>query len=259
MNKEKTARIEEVKSWILEAGSVIKEKLNLPLVVEEKSSRTDLVTNMDKETEAFFVGKIRENYPEDHILGEEGLGDNIQTTEGRIWIIDPIDGTLNFVKQQENFCIMLAIFEDGIGELGFIYNVMAEEFVWGGRGIGAYIGEKKVEKLQDVALSDGLLGINAYMYLHNKQHAQEIGEASSGVRMYGCAGIEFIQIIKGNQIGYISNLAPWDYAAGTILVNELGIKTSKLSGEPLEILTRAAYIAITPKAYAEVQSRFFSE
>lgn len=244
---------EEVKNWLLEAGEVIKARLQNPLIVETKSSRTDLVTNVDKETETFIVSKIRQAYPTDQILGEEGLGDVVTSTAGRLWIIDPIDGTLNFVKQHENFCIMVAFFEEGIGKLGFIYDVMRSEFYWGGKDLGVYQGTSKLPAIPDVALADGLVGMNAYMYRANQCKGQEIANASSGVRMIGCAGIEFIQLLRGNQVAYLSYLAPWDYAAGIVLAQELGLISSQLSGAPLSLLKKELFVCATPATYANIQ------
>lgn len=71
------------------------------LIIETKSNAADLVTNMDRETEQFLIGKIKETFPAHNILGEEGYGDEITSSNGVVWLIDPIDGTMNFVHQKE--------------------------------------------------------------------------------------------------------------------------------------------------------------
>ena len=71
------------------------------LIIETKSNATDLVTNMDREIEQFLIGKIKETFPNHNILGEEGYGDEITSSDGVVWLIDPIDGTMNFVHQKE--------------------------------------------------------------------------------------------------------------------------------------------------------------
>lgn len=70
------------------------------LIIETKSNAADLVTNMDRETEQFLIGKIKETFPAHNILGEEGYGDEITSSNGVVWLIDPIDGTMNFVHQK---------------------------------------------------------------------------------------------------------------------------------------------------------------
>ena len=102
-----------------------------PLKVDTKTSRNDLVTNVDKEIEQFFIAKIREQFPTHKIMGEEGFGDELTSMDGYVWLIDPIDGTLNFVKRQEDFGIMIALYKDGVGLLGYIYDVMRDRFVYG--------------------------------------------------------------------------------------------------------------------------------
>ncbi|MGX7023702.1 inositol monophosphatase family protein [Vagococcus hydrophili] len=247
------ALMNQVVEWVNEAADQIREKLKSPIMVEEKSNRHDLVTNVDKETEAFLVEKIRTNYPDDHILGEEGLGDNLSDTKGRIWVIDPIDGTLNFVKQQENFCIMIGIFEDNVPILGFIYDVVKDEFAYGGAKTGVFLNSQSVNQVENVCLRDGLIGVNGAMFCHNTFNVRDIAIEAVGVRMLGCAGLDFLNVIRGKQNGYISNLAPWDFAAGVALSEPLGLKCSKFDGSPYDILGERQYFLVaTQKTYEEI-------
>lgn len=245
--------VEEVKGWVYEAGESIKTKLRSPLIVEEKANKSDLVTNVDKETEAFFIDKIRQHYPEDQILGEEGLGDQITDFSGRVWVIDPIDGTLNFVKQQDNFCTMIAVYEDGVGQLGFIYEVMRDELLWGGKGIGVYLNETQLTEIPAISLESGLISVNTRMFLNNDYGIQEIAMKSIGVRMIGCAGIGFKELIKGNLTAYVSDLQPWDYASAKVLIEELGLKIIALNGEPLDLRQKVPIIGATLAMYHESQ------
>lgn len=84
---------------------------------------------------------------------------------------------------------------------------------WGGKGIGVYKNDEPLPRPANKSLSEGLLGVNSYLFGHNKYGIREIAESSMGTRMYGCAGLELVAILKGNHIAYISNLSPWDYAA----------------------------------------------
>src|SRR3954449_707948 len=117
----------KVKEWVNEAGQLIKNSFSKTLDIQTKSNQNDLVTEIDKNTERFFINKIRETYPEHKIIGEEGYGDSLKTTEGIIWIIDPIDGTLNFVHMQRNFAISIGIYENGVGQIAIIYDVVRDE------------------------------------------------------------------------------------------------------------------------------------
>lgn len=243
----------EVKSWIMEAADQIKEKLKGTILVEEKSNRHDLVTNVDKETEEFLVSKIRSHYPDDKIIGEEGLGDKVESTDGRIWIIDPIDGTLNFVKQQENFCIMIGIFEDGKPTLGFIYDVIKDEFAYGGKETGVFLNGDKLSPVENLVLQEGLIGTNSIMFAKDILNTQKVGFEAVGVRTFGCAGLDFLSVIRGKQVAYLSNLSPWDFAAGVALGEPLGLVHSKLDGEPYDILGERQYFVVaTQKTYDDI-------
>lgn len=250
------AMVVEIKTWIYEAGEMIKTKLASPLIVEEKTGKSDLVTNVDKETEAFFIKKIRDHYPDDQILGEEGLGDQVTDFRGRVWIIDPIDGTLNFVKQQENFCTMLAVYEEGIGQLGFIYEVMKDELLWGGRGVGVYLNDQEITEIPDIPLGVGIMSINTMMFLKNQFRTQEFAMAALAVRMTGCAGLGFKDLLTGKQNAYISQLQPWDYAPAKVLADQLGLKIIALNGERLDLRQKIPILAATAATFADFQQSY---
>ena len=101
MNKEvRDTLYTQAKEWVLEAGVRVRKQMLDPLVIHTKSSPRDLVTTVDQETERFFAMRIREQYPDHHLISEEGYGDRLHTTEGVVWIIDPIDGTSNFILER---------------------------------------------------------------------------------------------------------------------------------------------------------------
>src|SRR5699024_2608577 len=151
----------QIRSWILDAGSIIRNIINYPLKVGIKSNPQDLVTEMDREVEFFFAEKIKEYYPEHYLLSEEGFGDNLSTSAGTIWVLDPIDGTMNFVHQKQNFAISLGIYHQGIGEIGFIYDVMNNNLYSALRGHGAYKNQKRLPKLDpNKKLDEAIISIN---------------------------------------------------------------------------------------------------
>lgn len=245
----------EIIAWIYEAAEKIKAGLGEALKVDQKNGRTDLVTNVDKEVQDFLVSKINAYDPEAHILGEENGQDQTPIEHGRVFVIDPIDGTLNFVMQQENFCIMIAVYEEGIGQLGFIYDVMRDDLFWGGSKVGkVYHNKKELPAPENKSLDQGLIGMNAALYRTNNYHAQEIGQTSMGIRILGCAGLDFIAILKGTQIGYVSLLSPWDYAAGKVMMEQLGMVTCGADQKPLSFHNREFFIGATQAAMAEIHA-----
>src|SRR5699024_8029446 len=96
-----------VRAWVLEAGALIREKMYRPLTIDTKSNPNDLVTQLDQEVEFFFAKKIKRYFSDHMIVSEEGYGDKQINKDGTVWIIDPIDGTMNFVHQKKNFAISI--------------------------------------------------------------------------------------------------------------------------------------------------------
>lgn len=253
-NMNKQELIHQIKIWLKEAAEKIRAVQIKTLKVDQKTNRKDLVTNMDREVQAFLIEKILAYNPEAKILAEEEGYSELESFEGQVFVIDPIDGTMNFVLEQENFCIMLGVYQDGVGQLGFIYDVMKEALYWGGKDLGVYMNDHPLTKPEDLRLKDGLIGLNGYLFSHNRWNVRTIGEQSMGVRIYGCAGLEMIALLKGKHIGYIANLSPWDYGAGNVLLAEFGMKYSGISGEKLKFRGREYYIAATPQAYDEIRA-----
>lgn len=153
---------EQAKQWVYEAGEIIRASIDKKLTVDTKSNPNDLVTEMDKKIEKYFADEIRNTYPTHRILAEEGYGDDLKGLEGVVWIIDPIDGTMNFVHQKRNFAISVAIYQEGIGEIGLIYDVMANVLYHAIRGEGAFKDAVRLQSLtQDLKLSESILLINS--------------------------------------------------------------------------------------------------
>lgn len=245
--------INEIKNWIQEAAEIIKKEIaKNDMTVDTKEDRKDLVTNVDKQVQDFLIEQMHDFDPEAKILGEENGRDQLTDFSGRVFIIDPIDGTLNFVLEQENFCIMIAVYEEDKGKLGFIYNVMEDTLLWGGPEVGVFINEENLPVPADLNLAEGLVGMNSSMYRKNSYNAQLMAERSMGVRMSGCAGLELISLIRGKRNAYVSSLAPWDYAAGSVMLDALNMKFSNIEGGPLKFNGRERFIAATPTAYKEM-------
>ncbi|GAA0338617.1 inositol-1-monophosphatase [Bacillus carboniphilus] len=249
------------KDWVLEAGKRIKDTIDEELLIETKSDANDLVTNVDKETEQFFIHKINELDPTHKILGEEGFGDKVDSMDGVVWILDPIDGTMNFVHQKRNFAISLAVYENGVGKIGIIYDVMADDMYHVRPGEGAYLNDTKLRPLQNVPLSKAVIALNATWIVPNKRidytKLSPLVKEVRGIRSYGSAAIELAFVASGRLDGYITmRLSPWDYAAGKLLVEEVGGITSNLKGEPLSLLNKSSLFVGSPKIHEEILEKY---
>lgn len=255
---------ENAKRWTREAGERIRASFNEKLMIHTKTSPDDLVTNIDRETEQFFIEKIRSTYPEHQILGEEGFGDKIDKLDGTVWIIDPIDGTMNFVHQQRNFAISVAVYHDGVGRIGLIYDVVHDELYHAKAGEGAYLDDVKLPKLEEVAVEQAVIGLNATWITENKRIDPSIlaplVRRVRGTRSYGSAALEMAYVTTGRIDAYITlRLSPWDFAAGLILVNEVGGKVTTLQGEELNLLGQNSVFVCKPGLHEAISKEYLSK
>jgi len=251
----------KAKGWIMEAAQIIKDSFNLTLDIQTKSNRNDLVTEIDKKIEQFFIERIRKTYPKHKIIGEEGFGDSPETTDGVIWLVDPIDGTMNFVHMQRNFAISIGIYENGVGMVGLIYDVVRDELYHAIKNKGVYMNELPLRPLEAVHLSESIIGLNATWVTENRRIDPNILapliKEVRGTRSYGCAALEFAYVAAGRLDAYISlRLQPWDFAAGKILIEELGGTVSDLRGRPLNLLEQCSIFISKPGLHDEVFRKY---
>lgn len=253
----------QAKKWMKEAGEIIKNSLNRTLTIQTKSNPNDLVTEMDKAIEQFFIKKINETYPEHRIIGEEGFGDEVTKLDGIVWIIDPIDGTVNFVHMQRNFAISIGIYEDGAGKVGLIYDVIRDELYHTIKGHGVFMNEIPLETLDVVQVPEAVIGLNTAWVTENTRINPAILSALvkdlRGTRSYGSAALEMASVAAGRLDAYISlRLAPWDFAAGKILVEELGGYVTDLKGNPLNLLGQNSVLVAKPGLYNEIMKQYLN-
>lgn len=242
-----------IKEWLNEAAEKIKEALKNDLEVEVKTKKNDLVTQMDRGTEEDFVKKIREHFPNDLIVSEEGFGDDVSEEDfykKTVWFLDPIDGTLNFVLQKENYAIMLAVYEEGVGQQSYVYDVEKDMLYWAIKGKGVYCNDQLLPKMENTDLTDGLFASNS-MFLSDYQVNcnTEITKRAMGVRTIGSAGLESAELVKGSTIAYVSyGLKPWDIAPGLMMVTENGGVVTDFNGDPVNPFIGKPTIMGTPAA-----------
>lgn len=250
MKKRETLIIE----WMKELGQDIVKNKDEAMQVEEKSSFNDLVTNMDKSIEEELTSRIREHFPNDRIVGEEGYGDDVTDLQGTIWFLDPIDGTLNFVKQRENFALMIGVFVDGLGQLAAVYDVMKDKLYSARKGDGIRCNGQSLEKPDSLPLSEGLLACSSVLMVNEENaYVRELGRQSMGVRALGSAGLEVVEVAKGNVVAYMArNLKPWDIAPGVVFMQELGMKATQFDGSELDMLTSNHAVFGTGPAHEEI-------
>lgn len=227
-------------------------KMGTHLTVAEKTSRRDLVTNVDHSNEDFLVRQIRALDPVAKILAEEGTGDQVTDMNGHVWIVDPIDGTMNFVHQRNHFAMMVGLYVDGKPTLGYIFDVMANKLYAGGPEVGVTLNGELLAAPADVDLSAGLFGASAPLLIQDRFNMQTIIAKSLGPRIMGSAGIQISQVLAGELVGYLSYLRPWDFAAGRVLAESLGLVVSRVDGNPVNMLSSGAVLMATKRAQRSI-------
>lgn len=249
------------KSLIKEAGHKIRVSFFNRIHIDSKTNANDLVTNIDREIEQFFINRIHTDFPDHKILGEEGYGDDIKALDGITWMLDPIDGTTNFIHQKQNFAISLGIYADGVGMLGYIYDVVHDDFYHAKKDEGAYFNDERLPLLQPVKISEAVLGINARWGAPNNymDHEKIIGLILEcrGTRSYGSAAIEIAYVASGRLDAYMSmRLSPWDVAGGLVIAREVGAIASNLHGDPLHLLGQETFIVAKPELQEEILTNY---
>lgn len=244
------------KEIVKEAGDYILEHMQEELHIERKSSPTDLVTRLDKEVQNFLVNKIRSRYPDDQFCAEEGCL-RASVGHGSVWVIDPIDGTSNFVAQQEDFAVMMAYFENGQGQFGLIYDVVKGDCYHGGGKFPVCRNDKPLAPFKAKPLGDFLIAGNSGMLETNEWGLADLSRAVLGVRVYGSAAISFAKILSGRLLTYVTYLQPWDYAAASILGESLGYRIVTLSGETPNFQTRQPVMMLPLEMHEEIQSYIY--
>ncbi|MGF7103220.1 inositol monophosphatase family protein [Limosilactobacillus caviae] len=245
---------QQAQQIVRQAGQNAFEKMGEDYQVDIKTNYTDLVTTIDRENEQLINNQLRKIDPDSQILSEEGFGDRqITNMQGHVWIVDPIDGTMNFVKQHNNFAVMLALYVDGSPVLGYILDVINGRLYHGRRGDGVYVNDKKINQPANLGLRESLLAMNRTLTLSGNPSLKEIAQEAIGLRMYGSAGIEMIDVITGQLGAYISNLKPWDLAAGRMLAEELGLVVKSIDGRSINVLSSNLVLVATRQVSRDIR------
>lgn len=209
--------------------------------VEEKF-QAGLVSEADKESERVIAEHLKKNFPDIEFLGEESFAAGAKVElkpagkSGR-WILDPLDGTTNYVHRFPIFCISLGLEVDGKIQLAITDVPMLKETYTAIRGQGAFVNGRplsvsKTEKFKDALLATGFVAEHEHVISEQLKIFSEIVRACRGVRRPGAAAFDLAMVARGVFDGYWErNIQPWDAAAGILLVEEAGGVVETYRGE----------------------------
>ncbi|MGB4106706.1 MAG: inositol monophosphatase [Alphaproteobacteria bacterium] len=208
--------------------------------ISSKTSPRDLVTQADLDVEEHLTRVLPELLPGSIVIGEEAasanpaLLDQLRDKSLKIWIVDPVDGTHNFVHGKREFGVMLALIENGEARRGWIYDVLGKEMTIGERGGGAFTGSRKL-KVNSQNSANKMNGhINPWFFPKQyRDHIQSGVKKFSGTHSMACAAHEYLHVARGEtQFCIYSRLKPWDHVAGALIVEEAGGYAAKWDGTP---------------------------
>jgi fructose-1,6-bisphosphatase/inositol monophosphatase family enzyme/predicted metal-dependent phosphoesterase TrpH len=220
-----TFLLDKAKSWVREAGEYLRRAaMKLPAVQEKGGAHWDLVTEHDLHVHHFFEEKIRTLGSGHYLLSEE---DETPFHHDRLWVLDPIDGTTNFVQLRRNFTIALSYILDGQEEFGLVYDVMADRLYWGLRGRGAWCNYQPLALDGQGTPEKGLIDLS-HGSLRRLEEEQDFSVRKTlpgflGHRASGCASLAICRVAAGELGVYASSKVNlWDFSAAKLILQEAG-------------------------------------
>lgn len=230
------AMLKETLYKAAEAGAaVLKEYFNGTFIISNKEGFNNLVTEADFKSEQVIISVINEQFPDHQILSEEE-GTRVQESEYK-WIIDPIDGTINFANSIPICCVSIAVEYKGEMLMGAVYNPFMQEFFFAEKGKGATLNDKPIQVSQkDNLLTSCLVTGFPYTYLDTPNGPLEIFpkliRKGIPVRRLGSAAIDLCWVAAGRFDGFYEHkLQAWDSAAGFLILEEAGGKVTDFKGD----------------------------
>lgn len=227
----------------------------LDLLTVQSKSPNDFVTEVDHAAEKAIIDVLRDAFPGHGILAEES-GETGPESEFN-WIIDPLDGTTNFIHGFPQYAVSIAQTKNGVLEHAVVYDPVSNELFTASRGSGAFLNDRRIRVSRRTRLNEALLGtgfpfrqfdnVDAYLGMF-----RELTQKTAGIRRPGAASLDLAYVAAGRLDGFWEmGLSPWDMAAGVLLIQEAGGLVSDLSGES-SFMTTGNVVAGSPKIFGQL-------
>ena len=223
-----------------------------------RKQQSDFVTEVDKAAEAAIVEILREAYPDYGILAEES-GETAGTGAGGDyqWIIDPLDGTTNFIHGFPQYAVSIGLAYKGQMNQAVVYDTLRNEMFTASKGGGAFLNERRIRVSKCSKLEDALIGTGFPYRVFNRLDAylgifKDLAQGTAGLRRPGAASLDLAYVACGRLDGFWEfGLSPWDMAAGSLLITEAGGLVSDLSGGETYLKT-GDIVGGSPKIFAQL-------
>ncbi|HEY9024640.1 MAG TPA: inositol monophosphatase family protein [Burkholderiaceae bacterium] len=240
------------------AGAIInRASLDIDKVQVEAKGVNDFVTEVDKHAEAVIVETILQAYPGHGILAEESGRELGAKDSEFVWIIDPLDGTTNFIHGFPQYAVSIALAWRGVVQQAVVYDPNRNDLFYASRGRGAFLNDRRIRVSKRLRLADSLIGtgfpfrkgdnFKRYMKMF-----EEISQQCAGLRRPGAASLDLCYVAAGWYDGFFeTGLSPWDIAAASLIITEAGGLIGNFSGEA-DFLYQREVVAGTPKVYGQL-------
>jgi myo-inositol-1(or 4)-monophosphatase len=240
------------------AGNIItRAARDLDRITVTSKGPKDFVTEVDRAAEEAIVETLIEAYPQHGVLAEEGTaGDRNQDAE-YVWIIDPLDGTTNFLHGMPQYCVSIALRHHNQVTQGVVYDPVRNDLFTASRGRGAFLNDRRIRVSRRTNLAESLVGTG--FPFRSGEHLdtyvammRSMIEKTAGLRRPGAAALDLAYVAAGWYDGFWElSLKPWDMAAGSLLVLEAGGLVGDMRGEE-GWFESGHIIAATPKVFAQM-------
>jgi myo-inositol-1(or 4)-monophosphatase len=240
------------------AGAIInRASLDLDLIRVASKGRSDFVTEVDRAAEEAIIGVLKSAYPHHAVLAEESGASNPEGGQEYTWIIDPLDGTTNFIHGFPQYAVSIALRHAGHITQAVVYDPTRNELFTASRGRGAFLNDRRIRVSRRTQLRESLIGTG--FPFRQLDHLDEyvrmfkrITEETAGIRRPGAASLDLAYVAAGRFDGFWEfGLSPWDVAAGSLLIVEAGGMVADFDGEQ-NWLESGQIVCGTPKVFAQL-------
>jgi len=240
------------------AGAIInRASLDLDIIKVGAKAYNDFVTEVDHAAEAVIIKTLLEAYPQHAILAEESGKEHGNQKSDYQWIIDPLDGTTNFIHGLPIYAVSIALAHRGQVQQAVVYDPTRNDLFHASKGRGAYLNDRRLRVSRRIRLSDSLVGTgfpfrrgdNFKRYL---KLFEDVMQQTAGVRRPGAASLDLCYVAAGYYDAFFeTGLSPWDVAAGSLIITEAGGLVGNFTGES-DFLHQREILAGTPRIYAQL-------
>ena len=241
------------------AGSIInRASLDIDALRVNVKQANDFVTEVDEAAEQAIIETLLTAYPDHGIWAEESGKSHGKQDSDYVWIIDPLDGTTNFIHGFPVYCISIALAHRGIIQQAVVYDPTRNDLFYASRGRGAYLNDRRLrvsgrKHISNALISTGFPHRPGDDYKKYLKIFEEMMNACVGLRRPGAAALDLAYLAAGYTDGFFEmGLKPWDIAAGSLLITEAGGLIGNFTGDAENFLEQSEILAGTPKIYGQM-------